>query len=458
MGLVISEQERAALADAARFPLFAAITGRRSRRFPVGGAIPAGPLAYRSRRPVQPLSEVERALVLSLMAGTTGWHDGIAHHPGYAPALPNYSGSATGRAFPSAAGFHTSQLLFTDDTGCYLLPTRDQPPREFAGIEDWICHTADCYVRLADTRLELPRQEPYMEGHNTWIGNHPGSLLAFGVADLAEHLMANLWFFAANGYPIYDDIHGRAIPGVERFSTLAHADDPIPLSFVEQYTLTEAGAELTITAQNGALALQAIGLGGWIFDGLDRLSVLGGSGDPRAPGFGFVADHDERWPFPNVTGLPGHFETLSPPHVASVAEGVAKLVTRKFGPGGPFHPDTPGPWRDTPAVRGAALPPEGIAELVTVQASYVYDAFGKLPGTVPTVHALMYLQAQHLDTDFYDELYGPGAYLATHAEHQARWHPSPFELPAHGAGGLQPGVNLDDKAAIAGLLGDSTAP
>jgi hypothetical protein len=34
----------------------------------------------------------------------------------------------------------------------------------------------------------------------------------------------------------------------------------------------------------------------------------------------------------------------------------------------------------------------------------------------------MYLQAQHIDTDFYDELFSPGAYLPSHAEHQARWH------------------------------------
>jgi hypothetical protein len=41
---------------------------------------------------------------------------------------------------------------------------------------------------------------------------------------------------------------------------------------------------------------------------------------------------------------------------------------------------------------------------------------------VPTVHVLMYLQAQHIDTDFYDEFFAPGAYLQTHADHQARWH------------------------------------
>ncbi|HEY9304146.1 MAG TPA: hypothetical protein VIO95_07645 [Mycobacterium sp.] len=414
MGLVISEHERAALAELEHFPLFAALTGRRSRRFPVGGRIPAGALAYTSRRPVQQLSEIERALLVSVTGGVTGWNFGITHNPSYAPAFPNYSGSATGRTFPSAAGFHTSQLFFTDDTGTYLLPSRDQPPQEFDSIEDWISHTAESYVRISDTRLELPREEPHMEGHNIWIGNHPGSLLAFPVADLAEHLMENLWFFAANGYLIVDDINGRSLPGLDRFSGLPHADDPLPLSFVEQYTITEASAELAIAANNGVLALQATGLGGWTYDGLNRLSVLSG--------LGFVADDDERWPFPNITGLPAYFETLSPPHVPSVAAGVEKLVARKFGPGGPFHPETPGPWSQTPKVRASALPPDGIQELVSVEASYIYDTFGKLPGTVPTVHVLMYLQAQHLDTDFYDTFFGPGAYLPTHADHQARWH------------------------------------
>lgn len=422
MPLQISDRERDALAQVTQFPLLAAISGRRSRRFPTGGHIPDGPLAYTSTEPVTPISEVERALILSVVGGVTGWHYGITYHPGYAPAFPNYSGSATGRTFPSAAGFHTSQLFFTDDTGIYLLPTRDEPPREFSTIEDWITHTADSYVQISDKRLELPREEPYMEGHNIWIGNHPGSLLAFPVADLAEHLIANLSFFAANGYLIYDDVNNRSIPGTEKFGSLRNYGDPIPLSFVEQYTLTEASAELATATHNGVLLLQALGLGGWMFDGLDRLSVLGGSGDPRAPGIGFRSDSDERWPFPNATGLPGFFETLSPPHVPTVADGVAKYIDRKYGPGGPFHPDTPGAWADSRKVRSAALPAEAIQEIVTIEASYIYDAFGKIPGTVPTVHALMYLQAQNIDLGFYDTHFGPGAYLPTHAEHARRWY------------------------------------
>ncbi|MGW0037079.1 hypothetical protein [Gordonia sp. NPDC003376] len=438
--LDLTEGERRALADLAAFPLLGAITGRRSRRFPVGGHIPAGELAFTSSKPVQPLSEVERALVLSVVTGVTGWHFGISHHPGYAPALPNYPGSAAGRTFPSAAGFHTTEFFFTDDSGTYFLSSRDDAPASRGrggdigdggsgdggsgdgGIEDWLAETVGRYHKISDERIHLPREEPYLEGHNTWIANHPGSLLVIPVADLAQHFIANVAFFLQNGYGLYDDIHDREIPGATDAS-LRHAGDPFPLSFVEQYTLAEASAELVTAAYNGHLVLGALGLGGWTFDGIDRLSVLGASGDPAVPGLGFDVQTDDRWSLPNPTGLPGVFETLSRPHVADAGEAVARFTERKFGPGGPFHPDTDGPWRDTPRVRAsAATYDERFTELLTGQIAYVDDVFGKIPGTVPTVHILNYLQAQHIDTDFYDHHFDPGAYLPTHRDHRDVWH------------------------------------
>ncbi|MEB3069623.1 hypothetical protein [[Mycobacterium] vasticus] len=33
-----------------------------------------------------------------------------------------------------------------------------------------------------------------------------------------------------------------------------------------------------------------------------------------------------------------------------------------------------------------------------------------------------------------------------------------FALPTHGSGGLQPGVDLDDREAIAELIGDNIVP
>ncbi|MBT0768702.1 hypothetical protein KIH74_07175 [Kineosporia sp. J2-2] len=429
MSVTLNDAERSAITQLLRFPLLAAVNGRRSRRFPVGGQIPTGELAYRSARPVQPLSEVERALVLATVTGVTGWNFGITDHPGYAPALPNYSGSAGGRTFPSAAGFHTTDFFFTDDSGTYFLSSRDAAPAgEVApdgGVPDvdaWLGATVSRYRKLSGERLHLPREEPYLEGHNTWIANHPGSLLVIPVADLAQHLIANLAFFLQNGYGIYDDVNGRPVPGSDDPS-LRHAGEPFPLSFVEQYTLAEASAELITGPYAGHLLLGGLGLGGWTFDGIDRLSVLGASGDPEVPGLNFHVEYDDRWPLPNPTGLAGVFETLSRPHVRDADEAVERFVERKFGTGGPFSPLTAGPWRDSTRVRSsAAAYGEDFVRLLTGQVRYIDETFGKIPGTVPTVHILNYLQAQHLDTDFYDDLFGPGAYLPTHRDHESVWH------------------------------------
>ena len=59
---------------------------------------------------------------------------------------------------------------------------------------------------------------------------------------------------------------------------------------------------------------------------------------------------------------------------------------------------------------------------MTLQADYIYERFGRFPGTVPSTFCLTYLQAHHLDLEFYDTHFGEGAYLTTHAEHMANWH------------------------------------
>jgi hypothetical protein len=97
-------------------------------------------------------------------------------------------------------------------------------------------------------------------------------------------------------------------------------------------------------------------------------------------------------------------------------QAVDALVERKFGPQGPFNTGTPGYYKDTPGVRGSAqVPDEHFRECAALQAQYIYDTFGKFPGTVPSIFVLPYLQAHHLDLDFYDRFYENGAYLKTHA-------------------------------------------
>ena len=131
-----------------------------------------------------------------------------------------------------------------------------------------------------------------MEGHNTWCANRPGSTLIIPVADIAQHTIAGLCFLVQNGYCITDDVN--------------------------------------------------------------RERILGASGDPNVPALGFRYDTDERWSIPNPTGLPGVFEGYCPPHFPDMRAAVEALARRKFGPGGPFHADTTGAWKESGRVRGSA--------------------------------------------------------------------------------------------------------
>jgi hypothetical protein len=424
-----SDLEEQAMQDLLQIPFVDALFGRRSRRFFRGAEIPDGPLAYKSKHAPLPLTELEKLLILTALGGNTGWHHSITRHERYAPHLSNYPGAAGGRTFPSAAGFHTSEIFFTDDSGTYIFKTRDAPAlvqREADGaislVELVKAHKSRIH-KLADTRVHIPPREPYMEGHNTWVANRPGSLLIMPTGDVAQHAIANLCFFAQNGFCIYDDVNRRPIPGLEEFADIVDVEHPLPLTFLDQYSLTECTAELSTATYAGMLMQQAIGLGGWMFNGIDRLTMLGASGDPDVPGLGFRYDTDERWALPNPTGLPGVFEGHCPPHFPTMRAAVDDFCERKFGVGGPFHPDTPGPWKDSHKVRASAqVHDEHFRACVALQAQYAYDTFGKFPATVPTIFILMYLQSHHLDLDYYDELFQPGAYLRTHAEHLAKWH------------------------------------
>lgn len=412
------------------FPLLEALLGRRSRRFFLGAEIPDGPLAYKSRHAPVPLSELEKHLVVAACGGSTSWHHLITRAERYAPHLSNYAGAAGGRTFPSAAGFHTSMTFFTDDQGVYVLDNRDAPAAAernedgALGVDDVLRALQGRVRKLEDGRLRVPPEIPFVEPHNTWVVNQPGTLLVIPVADLAQHALLNLCYFLQNGAVLFDDVHGRPIPGIEQFGDLVDANKTWPLSFVDQLSLGEVTAELSTSCYAGALLLQAMGLGGWMFNGIDPFAVLGASGDPRAPGLGFRYDTDERWSVPNPTGLEGVMEGFCPPHYPDMRAAVDAVCERKFGPGGPFHPKTPGPFQDTPKVRGSAeVHSERFRQCVAHQAQYIYDTFGKFPATVPSIFVLMYLQAHHLDLEYYDAHFKPGAYLKTHREHMSRWHP-----------------------------------
>jgi hypothetical protein len=418
------------LNDLLKFPLMDAIAGRRSRRFCMGAEIPDGVLAFKSKHKAMPLSEIEQLLILSTMGGATGWHFAIMRHKGYAPYLSNYCNSPVGRTSPSAAAFTTSEIFYTDDSGIYFFPTRDfHPPLEIedgkVDLEEFLALHKGRIQKLSDKRLYIPKQEPHMFGHNSWIANHEGSTLIIPVGDLAQHTLSSMCLLTQTGFPIYDDISKKPIPGIEKFSNIVDVNNSFPITFMEQYCLSMLTTELSSSCYAAVLMLQAMGLGGWMYDGVNRLSVLGASGDPNVPGLGFRFDMDkERWSIPNPTGLPGVFEGYCPPHYKNMREAVEALAKRKFGEGGVYNPNTPGAWSDSPKVRSSAKPySEEFKECVALQAQYIYDTYGKFPATIPSIFLDMYIQAQHIDLDFYDHYFKPEvAYLTTHKEHIRKWH------------------------------------
>src|SRR5215210_5228575 len=151
-----------------QFPLIQALAGRRSRRFCVGAEIPEGPLAFKSNQKPIPLTELEQMFLLTSMAGSTGWHYSISYDQSTRPRLPSFSAGPAGRTFPSAAGFHISDLFFTDDKGTYYFPTRDfhPPSDDYRGkreqLENYLAEHRKRIRKLSDKRLYIPKEIPYI--------------------------------------------------------------------------------------------------------------------------------------------------------------------------------------------------------------------------------------------------------------------------------------------------------
>lgn len=415
------------------FPLLQAIYGRRSRRFGLGMQIPSGPLKFESGAEPEPLSERERSLLVAAGTGVSGWHFGVPFGPDRPDAHAHYTQRFTGRTAPTAAGFGTPVLFFTDDDGTYLTNTRDSEPTEVREVsdspddlEDVMAVCGEHTVKLSDGRLDLPAQPPHMLPPNLWMANAPGSTMFMPVADASEEVLGLMSMAIAAGNLLVDADAGRPAGDLAPFvrSGLLDEDKKTPVQVLQQMAYEANCAELDFMAHNIVLTMQAMGLGGLYLGGLNRWSVLGAFADQGIEGLGFRFVDAPGSPLPNPVGLDGHFEALCPPYHDDMGSAVEAFVERKFGSGGTYDPSTPGPWKDTTAIKRGVDPysAEFVACLTEV-AQYVYDTKGRFPDTFTTVVLTGYVQAVHLDTEFYDTYYQEGAYLPSHAEHWQRWHP-----------------------------------
>lgn len=415
------------------FPLFDAIAGRRSRRFGLGMDLPDGPLAFRSQSEPLSLSELERSILVAAGTGVTGWSFGVPYGPDRPLEHAHYTQRFTGRTAPTAAGMGTPMMFVTDDSGTYLTNTRDAVPAGPVGVSGNRDHALDAMVesvrahtvRVSERRLDIPAAPPHMLDPNLWMANAAGSTLFMPVGDASEQVLGFMAMALANGSMLIDDVAGRPAGNMAPFvrSGLLREDKRTPLSVLQQMAYEANVAELAFMGHNIVLTMQAMGLGGLYLTGLNRWSILGAFNESGVKGLGFRFVRDPRWVLPNPVGLDGHFEALCPPYVSDMREAVNLFVHRKFGPGGAYDPSTPGAWQDAETIKQGVTPySEEFIDCLSEVAQYVYDTYGKFPNTFTTMVLSGYVQAVHLDTDFYDAHYQPGAYLPTHQHHLEHWH------------------------------------
>jgi hypothetical protein len=431
--LILADANDDLLRDLFDFPLIEAIYGRRARRFGMGMEIPSGPLAFKSKALPAPLSELEHAVLVAAGTGVTGWNFGVPFGPDRPDSHAHYTQRFTGRTAPTAAGFGTPVLFHTDDAGTYLTNTRDTEPtamRELGGTDDTqrILEVGRRHTtQLSDRRLDLPAQPPHMLPPNPWMANAPGSALFMPVGDASEQVLGLLAMALANGSFMVDDELGRPAGDLGPFvrSGLLDETKVSPLSVLQQMAYEANTAELSFMAHNIVLTMQAMGLGGLFFNGINRWSVLGAFAKDGVAGLGFRFVEDAEWNLPNPVGLDGLYEALCPPYQPDMRTAARVFAERKFGPGGTYDSSTSGPWKDAAGIKAGVDPySEEFVECLGEVAQYIYDTHGRFPSTYTTMVLTGYVQAVHIDTDYYDTHFQPGAYLATHRDHWSRWHPS----------------------------------
>ncbi len=256
------------------------------------------------------------------------------------------------------------EMFFTDDER--RVPVRDarrpqarrpRPRRRPSIIEAVIEAHRGRIRKLADGRLHIPADEPYMEGHNTWCVNRPGQPAADpGRRHRADADRDPLLHHAERRLACSTTSTASVCPAMERFRDLVNVDEPFPLSFLEQYALTEATAELTTSCYAGMLMLQG--------DGARRVDVRrhrpihrcsARAAIPRCPASGSTSQTDERWALPNPTGARRRLHRVLPaalPGHARGGRGVQRAEVRSRA--ARSTRTRPGPWSESARVRGAA--------------------------------------------------------------------------------------------------------
>lgn len=344
----------------------------------------------------QPLTEEERLLVLTAVSGHINWPYFIAHYD--RPLLDHFMASvqADRSILSSSADISSCRLFFSDQSGTYFFRGQEalSSTKIFGGSAsnpiDLEQSPSRPFLKLSDKRLPVPIGGS-SSSVSTCDSNDSSSLVVVPIGDTAYHTIAMLYFFAKNGYCIFDDINHRPIPGLRAFADVVYVDDPFPVTFLEQYALAECNALLAKATYQGLLMQYALGLVGGVFEHADMPLLFARNGYLATLGLDFRGDTDLHWQPSNDAGLSGLLEELCPPHYRDIRSVVDAFCERQAHTRGESARQDSWKYARKSSASGQ-VDDESLRACVTLQAQYIFDTFGTFPATIPTTFLRKYLQ------------------------------------------------------------------
>lgn len=421
------------------YPLFDAIFQRRARRFPLGATMPGDVSPFQSMKDPIPLDEIEEAMLV--MAGTGISGTNLADLPYNDQNGSNFCGNTmlqfVGRVYASACGSHGTELFYTNDEGTYMVQFRDKTAsavQEFETQDDRekiIQSFRANTVKIGDSRLQVPMLPGVTQPFNWWNVNQPGATLFMPISDTTWEYINVLMLVMdePNSYYPYDDMNGNAEP-LKEWADKGYLDRarPYPLSGLESaMRMITSGTEQAFMLQNMYLALQAMGLGGWIFTSSVAPFVMQLMGFnfhiPTAKGARTGLDGT---PAPVPVGIDGVFQSYCPPYYPDMDAACQAIFDAKWGKKGIYCEDgAPVALKDRQSLdKIVNKTPQWCLDATKTFAQYIWETYGRFPASIDPMEMNIWFQAHHLETDFYDEHYQPGAYHQAVKDHMAVWHES----------------------------------
>jgi hypothetical protein len=429
-----------------QFPLLDAIMGRRSRRFGKGMKLTGKPLTYTSTQQPQPLTIEEEAALVFAACGITGHL--LAELPYQSVEKANEGGGNimvqfVGRTVATGDGVQSVLMFVVNDEGVWLIKRPQDYPQ--AMIPELIQaaqrhELVELYekgrVKIADHRVDVPHELPFVPLFNTWSANVPGTSYFLPMNELTT-LYINVCLTAFSeefGYFTVDERNNFQPAGLGAFrrSRGGHLyDNPADNHILTMGIAETSACEFIALEQGGiiqnlGLMAAALGLGGFAHFAAHpfvwqqklgfrmedvKLSQTIGAGSIKTRLMDMLKSNP---PIPTAVGLEVNGEVLlkpfCPPYYKNMEEAVLAFVDYKYAQWSGTHRGGGGgsAWQQNEDVR-ASFPRHSDKSIAATIAhcDYIYKRYGRFPAIGGPFRSLLAYQAHRLDPEFYQRFYTP---------------------------------------------------